>query len=65
MTFIRINDPAALKAAGLPWDTYAKAQWAYRRRHERGLTDAFRRDGRNVLVWIERALELLANQAAA
>jgi len=64
-TFIRLNEPAALKAAGLPWDTYAKAQWAHRKRHELGLTDAFRRQGRNILVWVERARELLVHQQAA
>jgi hypothetical protein len=65
MTFIRLNDAVALKAAGLPWDTYSKAQWAHRRRHETGLADAFRRQGRNVLVYVERAKELLAGQPAA
>lgn len=64
-TFIRLNDAKSLKAHGLPWDTYAKAQWAHRRRHELGLTDAFRRQGRNVLVYVERARELLAQQPAA
>jgi hypothetical protein len=64
-TFIRLNDPAALKAAGLPWDSYYKAQWAHRRRHELGLADAFRRQGRNILVWVERARELLVQQHAA
>ena len=63
--FIRLNNPAGLKAAGLPWDTYAKAQWAFRKRHELGLTQAFCRQGRNVLVIVERAKELLIEQRAA
>ncbi len=65
MQFIRLNQPSELKAAGLPWDTRSKAQWAYRRRHEYGLADAFRRQGRNILVCPQRALELLQQQPAS
>jgi hypothetical protein len=65
MQFIRLNQPAELKAAGLPWDTRSKAQWAFRKRYENGLADAFRRQGRNVLVNPQRALELLQQQGAA
>jgi hypothetical protein len=62
--FVRLNDPARLTAAGLPWNTYAKAQWAFRKRSENGLAGAFSRQGRNVLVNVPRALELLAQQTA-
>jgi hypothetical protein len=64
-TFVRLNRPEELKAHGLPWDTYSKAQWAFRRRHENGLADAFRRQGRNILVCPQRALELLQQQSAS
>jgi hypothetical protein len=64
MAFIRINEPQKLEAAGLPWDTYAKVQWAFRRRHENGLNGAFVRQGRNILVNVDRALKLLGQSAA-
>jgi len=64
-TFIRLNDPAKLVAVGLPWNTYGKAQSAFRRRHENGLNGAFVRQGRNVLVNVERARELLSQQTVA
>jgi hypothetical protein len=60
--FKRLNDTPGLTASGLPWDTYGKAQWAFRKRHENGLASAFARQGRNVLVNVPKALELLAQQ---
>ncbi len=64
MTFIRISEPAKIAAAGLPWDSRGKIQWAFRKRHENGLDGAFVRQGRNVLVNVERAKELLSKQTA-
>ena len=60
--FVRLNDTSRLTAAGLPWSTYGRAQWAFRKRHENGLASAFARQGRNVLVNVPKALELLAQQ---
>jgi hypothetical protein len=62
---VRLTDIARLKAAGLPWDTYWKAHWAYRERERLKLTDAFRKQGRLILVNVPRALELFEEQAAA
>jgi hypothetical protein len=61
---ISIAKPDELKAAGLPWDTYGKVHWAFRKRHENGLAGAFVRIGKNVFVNPQRALEL-ANQNIA
>jgi hypothetical protein len=63
--FIRINEPKKLENEGLPWNTYTKAQWAFRKRHENGLNGAFVRQGRNILVNVEAAKKLLAQQTAA
>jgi hypothetical protein len=65
MQFIRLKDTAQLVAAGLPWDTYGKAHWAFRNRERLGLKDAFRKHGRGVLVIPERAKELLDQQGPA
>lgn len=46
-------------------DTVDGWRWAYRQRHERGIADAFVRQGRRVLVDVPRYLELLRSQAAA
>lgn len=65
MKFIPLSRPEELKAAGLPWGTYGQAQWAYRQRHVYGLSAAFVRQGKKILVNVDRALELLGQQAAA
>jgi hypothetical protein len=62
---IRLTDIGRLQAAGLPWSTYWQGHWAYRNRDRLGLKDAFRRQGRNVLVNVPRALELFSQQGAA
>jgi hypothetical protein len=61
---ISITKPEELKAAGLPWDTYGKVQWAFRKRHENGLAGAFVRIGRNVFVDPRKALELAGRNVA-
>jgi hypothetical protein len=61
---ISIAKPEQLKAAGLPWDTYGKVQWAFRKRHENGLAGAFVRIGRNVFVDPHKALELASRNVA-
>jgi hypothetical protein len=38
---IRINDLAALKAAGLPFKSVHAARWCARTANEKGLADAF------------------------
>jgi hypothetical protein len=57
---------AALSDPRSPWQTMDQLRWAFRRRHENGLADAFRREGaKKILVSPERAQELLAQQPAA
>jgi hypothetical protein len=53
-----------LKGAGLPWDTYGKAQWAFRKRHENGLAGAFVRIGKNIFVNPQKVLELASQNIA-
>ena len=61
---ISIAKPDELKAAGLPWDTYGKVQWAFRKRHENGLAGAFVRIGKSVFVDPQKALELAGRNIA-
>jgi hypothetical protein len=61
---ISIARPDELKAAGLPWDTYGKVQWAFRKRHENGLAGAFVRIGKSVFVDPQKALELAGRNVA-
>lgn len=63
--FIRIHETQRLKAAGLPWHTYGKVRWAFKKRHENGLSGAFVRQGRLILVNVDQALKLLAQQSVA
>ena len=62
---IPLTDIASLKTAGLPWKTVDQVRWAFRKRHENGLADAFRRQGKTILVIPERAHELIRSQPAA
>jgi len=61
---IPISKPAELKDAGLPWDTYGKAQWAFRKRHENGLAGAFIRIGRSIFVDPDKAINLASQNVA-
>jgi hypothetical protein len=47
---IPLTRPAELKAEGIPFETEESARWAYRRRHENGLADAFVNIGRRVFI---------------
>jgi hypothetical protein len=61
---IPISKPDELKAAGLPWDTYGKVQWAFRNRNSNGLAGAFVRIGKNIFVNPQKALELAGQNIA-
>lgn len=63
-TYLPIKD--ALRHPRSPWNTIDQVRWAFRRRHENGLADAFRRAGpKKILVSPDRAQELIAKQPAA
>jgi hypothetical protein len=62
---IPLGNSDQLKAAGLPWNTRFKAQWAFRKRHENGLAGAFVRIGRNVYVDPAKVHELARQRPAA
>jgi hypothetical protein len=62
---VGLTNTTALVAAGLPWDTKGKAQWAFRKRHENGLAGAFVRIGKNIFVDPARAHELARTRPAA
>jgi hypothetical protein len=61
---IKINDVAAFQPAGLPWRTIHQARWAYRKRHEYGISAAFVRFGASVLVDVPRFHELARSHAS-
>ncbi len=61
---VPISAIETLKANGLPWATKDAAYWAFRKRHENGLAGAFCRCGRNVLVDVAKAHELLRARVA-
>lgn len=61
---IALTEPDELKAAGIPFRTTDAARWAYRKRHETGLADAFVRLGRRVYVDPER-FHALARQSGS
>jgi hypothetical protein len=60
---IPLTKPDRLLAAGLPWDTTAKARWAFRQRDQNGLAGAFVRIGKNIFVDPLKAHELVRNHA--
>jgi hypothetical protein len=63
-TYVPLLD--ALSHPRSPWKTMDQLRWAFRRRHENGLSDAFRREGtKKILVSVDRAQELLAQLPAA
>lgn len=47
---ISLMDLEALKGAGIPWKNINAVRWAYRKRKENGLADAFVTIGRNCFV---------------
>lgn len=58
LILVPLTDLAALKAAGIGYPSTVEGwRWAYRVRAERGLEDAFKRQGRRVLVDTEAYLE--------
>jgi len=62
--FLGLSESGALKAAGLPWDTYWKAHWVLRNRERLGIQDAFCRQGRNILINVQKANQALARGGA-
>jgi hypothetical protein len=62
-TLIPLNNAAALQQAGILYpETEDGWRWLYRQRKERGLSAAFVRMGRRVLVDVPRYLELARSQ---
>ena len=62
---VAMSDTDTLKAAGIRYPTTKCGwQWLYRRRHERGVADAFIRSGRRILVHVPRYIELACGSAA-
>jgi hypothetical protein len=58
-TLIPLNNAAALQQAGIIYPATENAwRWLYRQREERGLSAAFVRMGRRVLVDVPRFIEL-------
>lgn len=66
-TIVPLNEmPARKMETGIEYpDTVDAWRWLYRQRHERGMADAFLRQGRRVLVDVPRYLELARKQSAA
>lgn len=63
---VPLTDTERLKALGAEYpETLDGWRWAYRCRHERGIADAFLRQGRRVLVDVPRYLELLRSASSA
>ena len=62
---IPLTQPKELKAAGLPWDTEDKARWAYRKRYENGLAEAFVKIGKNIFVDPAKTHELARRHSIA
>lgn len=64
-TIVAIRDTDALKAAGAHYpETLNAWRWMYRHRHERGVADAFLRQGRRILVDVPKYLELVRERKA-
>ena len=64
-TLIAMTDIEALRAAGINYPhTEHSWRWLYRHRHERGVTDGFRRIGRRVLVDVPAFLNAIRSQEA-
>jgi hypothetical protein len=61
---IPITDASGFAPAGLPWKTVDQARWAFRRRHENGLSGAFKRIGRNISIDVPRFHELVSRNDA-
>lgn len=58
--FVLITDLAGMRAAGITYpSTVDGFRWLFRRRHERGMDDAFRRVGRRILLDTARYIELV------
>lgn len=58
--FVALTDLPNLRAAGITYPSTVHGwRWLFRRRHERGLDDAFRRVGRRILVDPQRYRELI------
>lgn len=65
-SLIPIIDRERLIAAGIVYpDTIDSWRWLYRKRHERGLDDAFCRVGRRILVDVPVFLELVRSGSTA
>lgn len=61
-----ITDIAALRAAGIHYPATVDAmRWLHRHRAERGLSHAFKRVGRRVLVDVPAFLAAIRDQASA
>lgn len=56
---IPFTQPDRMVAAGIPFETEHSARWAYRRRHENGLAEAFVRIGRRIYVDRQRFHEVV------
>ena len=57
---IPLNSISELHAAGISYPkTVDGWRWLYRRRHERGLEEAFIKAGRRILVDVPRYIELI------
>ena len=61
---IPLTQPAALQAEGCPFKTENAARWAFRQRHENGLSGAFVRIGKSIYLDVGRFHELVRKQAA-
>lgn len=62
---IPLTKPAELKAEGVPFETEDSARWAYRRRHENGLAEAFVTIGRRIYLDPEKFHEMVRRGQAA
>lgn len=60
---IPVNSPAEMKAAGLPFQSEHAARWAFRQRHQNGLSGGFVRIGRRIFIDAERLMELARRQS--
>lgn len=65
-TIVPLTDIDRLRAAGIEYPGTLDAwRWLYRCRRERGMQDAFLRQGRRVLVDVPRYIELARESTAA
>lgn len=65
-TIVSITNIDAIKRSGIEQPATVDAwRWAYRKRHENGLADAFRKVGGRVSVDIPRFIELVRARHSA